>query len=265
MEHKQDFTQTVASFVDPEGLADAVSYQAVVGWGDGSMCAGTLVANGQDGYDVVASGNLTWGWHDARVTITDLRSGNAGTESPRSLTLNSAVYCIAPAIAGVGAPPITPVAGHVFSGAVASYVGLDVDLLDRYSASVSWGDGQWSHGTLVKAADGSVQVAASHTYVKPGLYDISVQVGEMMPANPWTNGPIGVICFDTLATPANLVGPYLPGSSAGIARTRAVVSAGTLDGNLLPINVRVGDSFSGAVRPASRVPTRPMASRITAR
>ncbi|HEX2973662.1 MAG TPA: hypothetical protein VHP11_15110 [Tepidisphaeraceae bacterium] len=265
VDHKKEFTETIASFVNPGGSAEAASYTATIDWGDGNVSPGEIVANAQGGFNVVGSSTYTLGWHSFTVTITDLASG-------QSITLTSKAFAVAPAIAGRGTT-INPEAGRTFTGSVATYVGLDTDLLARYSATIVWGDGQSSPARLVARSNGVVDVIGTHTYVKPGQFDIQVYVRESgdgvypypifiddgpiyigtsmdtvageftrVATGPLANTDVATATLSTTSYPVST-----PISSFNDARTRAIVSAGLFDGDIAAIDATTGLPFDGII------------------
>lgn len=202
VDHRTRFNKVVGSFMDL-AQTPAGNYSAMVDWGNGTTAVGTVVANQRGGYDIIATGNLRRGWHTATITV---RAGN------RCTTFQSSVYAVPPAIAAKGAT-VQPIAGQVFKGTVATYVGVDVDNLGWYSATIYWGDGSSTIGELVVGEDGMVSIVGTYTYATPGLYDIQVYVQENDPNVPRVYGSLAV-------------------TTQHDARSRAVVAAGVLDGRM---------------------------------
>src|SRR6516164_7891530 len=73
---------------------------------------------------------------------------------------------------------ITPTAfaaleNQQFQGPVATFTGASSSA-SAYSATVLWGDGQQSSGTISANGDGSFSVNGSHTYKEEGQYAVAV-------------------------------------------------------------------------------------------
>src|SRR5205085_5120097 len=73
----------------------------------------------------------------------------------------------------VSGKPVSPTEGSAFSRVVASGTAYGAGTL---SASIDWGDGQTSSGTVTLATDGSYRVKGSHTYAEEGSFAIKVTV-----------------------------------------------------------------------------------------
>jgi hypothetical protein len=74
---------------------------------------------------------------------------------------------------------ISATAGQPFSGAVATitdtFSGVTAGSLQ---ATITWGDGQTSAGTVSANGDGTFGVSGTHTYAQPGSYALSVAVQD---------------------------------------------------------------------------------------
>jgi streptogramin lyase len=78
-------------------------------------------------------------------------------------------------IAGTG-QSLAPFEGAGFSGMVASFIDGDGNSDPQgYTASIVWGDGTSSAGTL-SAKGGSIDVSGSHAYSEEGHFDVTVRI-----------------------------------------------------------------------------------------
>jgi len=85
------------------------------------------------------------------------------------------VQCTDQPIAARGAD-ITAVEGALFSGVVATFTDPDAAAnASEYSATITWGDGFSSAGTITGGA-GSFFVTGTHTYAEEGSYPVSVTI-----------------------------------------------------------------------------------------
>jgi len=153
----------VASFTDVNPQANPNNYAATITWGDGgtsmaSVAAGTIVANGQGGFNIVGSHTYADEAHGLtfRVQITD------GGRAPDS---QSAAINVLP-LALTLTPP-TPAEGQPLSQIL---VGTFTDAdgsgsVAGYSARVTWGDGQVS-----STSGHTVTIQADATH--PGVFDV---------------------------------------------------------------------------------------------
>jgi hypothetical protein len=132
----------VASFIDANPQANSNNYAATITWGDGatstaSTAGGTIVANGQGGYNIL--GSHTYGGEvkglTFRVQITD--GGAAPDTQSTSLNVQPLALTLTPPAAAEGQALGQILVGYFsdpdFTGSLAGY-----------SARVSWGDGQVS-------------------------------------------------------------------------------------------------------------------------
>ncbi len=77
-------------------------------------------------------------------------------------------------------PTLSATAGTPVSGVLASFQDPDPNTNIRYySASVAWGDGSRSPGTIAAAAGGGYTVSAGHTYTQAGTMPIAVTVQDL--------------------------------------------------------------------------------------
>jgi hypothetical protein len=86
---------------------------------------------------------------------------------------------IDPKIAAAGAGALQGTAGQPVSGTVATFTDPDTNATaGEYSASISWGDGSASAGTI-SGSGGGFTVSAAHTYASPGSYAITVTISDL--------------------------------------------------------------------------------------
>jgi hypothetical protein len=181
---------TVATFSDPGSVAplptfasigaklglsvDPIAdYTAVINWGDGvTNDAGTLVANGLGGLDVVGTHMYPRpGTNWIVVSISDV-DGSTG------LTTSMAIVSDAPLSAegtSVGA-----VEGILFTGQIATFTDQNVSApLSDFTASIDWGDESTSVGIVSAVGAGQFTVSGSHTYIDTGSYAVKVNIEDV--------------------------------------------------------------------------------------
>jgi len=77
------------------------------------------------------------------------------------------------------ATPVSATAGTAFSGPVATFTDANPGgTVSQYSATINWGDGTTSAGTVTAGA-GNFVVNGSHTYVSPGAYQTTVTIRDV--------------------------------------------------------------------------------------
>jgi len=162
----------VANFTDPAGAEPAGDYSAAVAWGDGSTVAGTIAFNPATGAFTVSASPPA----DLEATNNTLQV-TIGHESATSATVTSQVT--------VSEPPmiVSPVAvaGREFIAltnvTVATFTHPAGDPAGDFSATIDWGDGTTTAGT-VTGSNGNYGVVGTHTYGDEGNHTIVVTVSE---------------------------------------------------------------------------------------
>jgi streptogramin lyase len=161
-------TATLATFDDYSGGA-ASDYTATIIWDDGANSAGTITSDPNGGFDVSATRDWTLNDSDATVTITDTR------DAARTATADASITANPPAATGTGVT-LTTTSAEAFTGAVASFTGIALNSLDSYSATINWGDGHVSNGTIAENASGGIDVSGSNTYAASGTYAVTTNL-----------------------------------------------------------------------------------------
>jgi RHS repeat-associated protein len=166
------FTGTVATFTEGPGDTSASAFYATIYWGDGPFSAGTITANSGAGDPFLVSGSHTYqfaGDYVARVVISNI-NGNT-----------TAVFPIA-TVSGSSASGFTVecAEGLAFSGQVAILAAPSPgDQLSGLTATISWGDGTSSTGTIFPDAGGVLfAISGTHTYQEDGNYGILVALRD---------------------------------------------------------------------------------------
>ncbi len=161
------FSATVATFTDPDTAATASEYSASINWGDGSTSAGTV---GGSGGSFTVTGGHTYaeeGSHTITVTITDVdATSNLATASTAAKVADAALTG-----SGVGT-----IHGATVNGKVATFTDADpAGTVSDYSASIQWGDGKTTTGTITT---GDFGVHGSHSYGRAGTFHITVTIRD---------------------------------------------------------------------------------------
>jgi streptogramin lyase len=166
----QFFNGVAATFIDADPTATAGDFSATISWGDGNTSIGTITANGSGGFNV--SGTNTYvedGSYTASVTVAD----NLGNSSTATSTAS-----VADASLSAMGLPITAMEGSVSNGAVATFTdGNPLATTGDFSATISWGDGQTSSGTITQNA-GTFTVSGSNAYAEAGGYTVQVSIQD---------------------------------------------------------------------------------------
>jgi hypothetical protein len=199
------FTGAVATFTDPDTAATPAEYSASISWGDGTTSSGTITGTGGA---FTVGGTHTYaeeGSHTTSVTITDV--DNPGITA----TVSAPVTVIDAALHGTG---VNVKSKNPFNGKVASFTDDDPNgTVSDYTASISWGDGSTSTGTVTTGFN----VSGQHKYKKAGKYTVTVTIKDV--------GGSTVTVTSTITIPSNK-----PAARRGTARLTGVPAACTLRG-----------------------------------
>ncbi len=133
------------------------AYTAIAGLTNTAQTTGTFT--GQPGHSY------------AFYSLATDNAGNVQT-TPQTTPAGTAVVVVT-----VGAnPPIVVTAGHSYSGVVATFPGLAAGS-PAFTASIDWGDGQTSAGTIAPSGPGFT-VSGSHTYAAEGRDPVTVTLTD---------------------------------------------------------------------------------------
>jgi hypothetical protein len=167
----QSFSGAVASFTDTYVSSPASDFSANIDWGDGTTSTGRV--NGGNGSFAV-SGTHTYqedGSFPVAVTLTENSPGSASARVTSSVD-------VAEAGVTVSGTRITATEGQPFSGTVATLLDPgSPDPASAYTASIDWGDGTTTTGTL-NPGEGSFLIGGTHTYNDEGTFTVQVIVNE---------------------------------------------------------------------------------------
>jgi N-acetylneuraminic acid mutarotase len=180
-------TPIVATFVDDNTSA---TLQATVHWGDGSSSPGTVspVSGTTNTYQV--TGTHTYAEEGMRATSIDITDTQNSTQASASGTAT-----IADAPLHLQAKPVAAVEGQaVTSALVATFTDDDpAGTVSDYTATVDWGDGETSPGTITANDSGGFDVTASKpsAYAEEGTASLVVTVHDggssFQAADTWTS------------------------------------------------------------------------------
>jgi len=217
----QNFNGPVATFGDSYTGNVPGDFIAAIDWGDGTSSTGT-VSGGNGTFTV--SGSHTYaapGQDTVTVVLNDDAPGTAmATSSSTAMVLGPSHMVLNSATEGTALPSNTPVA--VFSDANLS------DTTSSFTASIDWGDGVTTPGTIVGAA-GTFTVEGGHTYADEGNDTATVTLTHTSDqAKSTVSGPVAVAENDVLT-----------GHPTAIAATQGQVFNGTV--------ATFDDTFAGNV------------------
>ncbi|HVA44979.1 MAG TPA: TIGR03118 family protein [Pirellulales bacterium] len=163
-------TVSVATFTDTDTGNLAKDFIATIDWGDGTTDAGTV--NGVAG-NFSVTGTHAYaeeGVYSVRVIVADDGAGTASATLSGSTTVADARLTVTRTVAAM-------TEGVAFSGSVATLSDANTSAaVGDFTATIDWGDGETSAGTVSANGSGSFNIAGNHTYSEGGTYAIGVSV-----------------------------------------------------------------------------------------
>ncbi len=165
------FTSVVATFTDADKNTDPSKYSAIINWGNGHTSAGTVVTDPKGGFDV--DGTYTYsssGMFPVSVQILD-KDGDTATVRTTNQVLDAPITATGTTVDLTGKGGKNAVVAQ-FTDANPAAKASD------FLATVFWGDGQSSTGTVTKDPSGGFDVLGSHKYAVAGTYSIQVKIQD---------------------------------------------------------------------------------------
>jgi hypothetical protein len=184
---------------------EASNYTATVSWGDGTTSQGTIVHDPLgSGFDVDGSHPYNAGSYATSITIHDV--GGA------SVSVSGSVVIADVALSGRG-KNITPSEGEPFTGFIARFTDADPrsNPGSLYTASIDWGDGTTTSGTVIPDGQGGYLVRGSHAYAA-GNFNTSITVIDHGGATTEMSGTA-----DVVASPLSVTIATTPQVEEGVA------------------------------------------------
>ena len=166
----QPYTGTVASVTSgcaPENLAPRVS------WGDGATTDGAVVATGRATFDIRAGHTYADpGAYGLSVHVKECATGGLETGSGSVQVADAALTPRGMTLAAT--------AGTPFSGTVATFADADPGAKPSdYLATIDWGDGHATAGTVAGDTSGGFRVEGSSTYAAAGSHAVTVTIDDI--------------------------------------------------------------------------------------
>ena len=163
------FTGVVATFTDANPNSTTADFSATITWGDGHTSNGTVAVNPTGGFTVTGSNTyLDEGSYSLTVHIVD--DGGAVTDI-------SGTAVVADASLTAAGSAITATEGAGFNGVVATFTDANPNSTTAdFSATITWGDGHTSNGTVAVNPTGGFTVTGSNTYLDEGSYSPTVHI-----------------------------------------------------------------------------------------
>ncbi|HET9188909.1 MAG TPA: hypothetical protein VFN80_13170, partial [Acidothermaceae bacterium] len=169
------FSGPVATFTDADPNGTVNDYVATIDWGDGTTPSrGTVSANTDGSFTVSGSHTFAEEKSSEAVTVTINDKGGSTTTAKSTATVADAP------LTATGGFTVTATEGQAStSQTVATFTDANPNApLSDFSASIDWGDGTTSDGTVSATSGGGFSVAGGHTYAEEGSYTISVTIND---------------------------------------------------------------------------------------
>jgi hypothetical protein len=164
----------VATLVTGNTLATPASFVASIDWGDGTTSAGVITPTGTPGtFTIAPDAAHTFGLaatYTVTVQVISL-GGSRGSTSQDVQVLDAPIVQVPTA-------PLTGVAGNPVSGVVVAFTQFPLTPPSDFTASINWGDGVISPGTVAAGTDGQFTVSGTHTFVTNNTFTINVKISD---------------------------------------------------------------------------------------
>lgn len=176
----------VATFTDADPNGHLSEYSADINWGDGHSSGGVMASDGHGGFTV--SGTNTYakeGSYTVSVAIYDNGGAAANVQGAATITdppLNGAFV----SFSGTD--------NTAAGGVVATFTDTDPDgHLGEYSATITWGDGHSSSGSIASDGNGGFTVSGTNVYALAGTYTVTVAILDVGGASLSVRGSATII------------------------------------------------------------------------
>jgi len=181
-------SRTAATFTDSDTGATASDYAATIDWGDGSSSPGA-VGGGGGSFTVSGShGYAEEGTFTVSVTITDVDNPSNTATARSTATVSDA------ALSAACAAPATSTAS--FNGPVVTLGDADPGgTATDFTATIGWGDGSSSAGTITGPSGGPFAVGGTHTFASTGFFTITTTVRDAGGSTASTSCTLLVFAF----------------------------------------------------------------------
>ncbi len=212
------FSGTVGSFTTGNLLAGPSSFVTTIDWGDGSTSNG-LAAQVVNGLFSVSTGSphIFGAQGNYLVGLNVISLGGARASAVSTITVNPAP------INPTASNSIASVAGQTFGGVVGSFTQFPLTPASAFTATIDWGNGDTTPGTVTSAADGSFVVSGTEIFKGAGQFAVNVTVTNS------AGGPSGTFSVPAKITDAAITALASPVSSVVGQGFTSVVSTLTTD------------------------------------
>jgi hypothetical protein len=191
--------QTVATFTDPAGAEDVAHYSADVNWGDSTTTAGAITFDASTGVFSVQ------GSHTYAEEGTDTISVTIHHEMATSVSVTSTANVADAALTAHGTS-VSVEEGMAVNGTVATFTDANPGAtLSDFTASINWGDGTTTDGTVTTNPSGGFDVTGKHTYTENGQFTASISIHDVGGQNASATTTVNVTEPGLVGTPTPMV------------------------------------------------------------
>ncbi|MDB5387996.1 MAG: conserved repeat domain, partial [Planctomycetaceae bacterium] len=182
-----NFSAIVATFKDANPYSAANDFIATINWGDGQSSPGTIAVDPLGGFDVL--GTHTYSSVGVFTTVVTVNETGQATHVGNGTVR---VDNMAPAL-NAGSLSFDAMASRPFAGIVSTFTDADSNgSVGDFSASIDWGDGVTSTGSIASAVGGGFSVSGAHTYANPGAFSVRVDIADIDGETLSVNGSVQV-------------------------------------------------------------------------
>jgi hypothetical protein len=146
------------------------SYSASISWGDGTTSSGQLYET-MIGTAVVVGSHTYGAVGTESISVTVSGDGNTGSGTTNVKVVDTPITA--------WAVSFSETAGRSYSGNVAEFSDLNtLAPASAFTASITWGNGTTTSGTISSNSGGLFTVSGTNTYSGNGPYDLVVQISD---------------------------------------------------------------------------------------
>jgi ELWxxDGT repeat protein len=218
------FNGALARFTDPAGTQTLSTYNAQVDWGDGTASSTATIASTPQG--LVVSGSHIYA-EEGNYTVNVSVAKGGGLPNMITTTMK-----VGDAPVWAGREFLRTTEGKAFTGTVATITdGTAQGKAGDFTATIQWGDGQTSAGTVAMTAPGKFAVQGGHTYSAAGTYTVTVTTADVGGSTSTAKSSFLVDDAMLTAVPQKVWSAVPPGSSsqlfvAGFTDSNPLATAG---------------------------------------
>jgi hypothetical protein len=168
----------VAAFTDPDPTDTPASFTATIDWGDGTTTPGAVTIAFPGSVTVLSTGHTyaDEGSFTPIVTLIHSADGVTGTATGTISVAENDILVPLP----VG--PIAPQPNQLFSGVLGIFGDPNPSqTVGDFTATINWGDGTTSVGTVSGAIGGPFTVSGTHTYATSAVDTITATLSDDAP------------------------------------------------------------------------------------